>query len=507
MGSMVTLIIYAALFYYGGLLITGALTLPLWTATLIPPAIMTLQYAFFPALLERILSPVEWDPALAEVPEFRSLLHDALAKKGLPGPSIGLISSPLPILLAYGSGNKGRKIIISSAFPGILSNEEKERILARAMEPMAFHHAVIMRCTALFPVALYYLAERVLLFGRLMKNLRKTRTLSICGLALFSVARWSFLFLYFATREWTRSADRAFLGSPANRDGFAGAMENYERQLVVAFSRLEEPEERFLAAGFLSMLDPRAAYERSLPPYSADQRDEGEQRHPPDLNNPWRDFFELFSSHPDFDRRVARVRHLQKSEARDEATGAEKPSGSFDLLLYFLPHLSVLAGFLLFTVRVGSLGVPFLFCGIALLFRLLVQYRSIPKHISENGISRPRLSGVASLPIRFSGRICFERRLAFNPYLLMAKSPTLEIPCMLKSPYPVEAIMEDEWEGEEVEITGWERRAPWLFIEVQHMRQGKKLLYRSYVPLALGLLSGSSIIFGLFIILLQIKGG
>jgi Zn-dependent protease with chaperone function len=507
MGSFATFTIYAAIFYYSGLLIAEALSLPAWAAILAPFSIMAFQYALFPAIVERILSPIEWNPEMTAHPWIQPFLQEALKRQRLPAPAFGVISSSLPTLFSCRYGRKYR-IVASSGLMGVLSREEIECLLALEVKRLSMGDPVIIRCTALLPVILNYLASRVLLFGRLMRNLRKTRTLSTFGLMLFWMARWSYTFLYFATRDRVRRVDRALHADPEYGPRLSPTLKNLERYLVEALSKMEEPEERIFALGFLSIADPRAAYEKSLALHMAWKNDQ-ERVDCPDIGSPWRDYFEIFSSHPDIDRRTAEASDVLKQGERGAARAAKRASGTGGILVYFLPHLSIIGGILIFTLKGGSLGVPFLMGGVALFLKLLLQYRWISRKSTEID-KRPQplpLSAIACTPLGLRGRICREKRLFINPYLLIARGAATEIPILLKSPYPVESILEDEWEEQDVLIFGWLRNAPAVFIEVQEITRDGKRLYRSYAPVALGIIAACSAIFGLFIILLQMKGG
>jgi len=493
--SLATHLLFAALYLYIALLITDYFGLSPLFALAVPLLLAASQYLFFPPLLTRLFSEARWLDMAAEFPELAGMLEERLGHGSTVFPPLGVHPSPYPFTCTY--GRLTCRVLVSQGMLDILTREEQLMVLLHEL-----HHArsldyTVFMCTGLIPFLLYSFTRFILFLGVGMATMKGTRSLSSFGLMLWWLKNQSYLLLYIASRAREGPADRFAAPDPVTAGMYRAMLRKIEDARQNSGELTIRIERMAFALNFLSITDPFPAYYRGL----TTGIKQGFETY---AHNHWLAWFELFSSHP-----ISRCGEDQPCTGNGGDTGAaslQSQSGK-ELALYLLPCIMACAGSLPALLKGGWLGLPFLLAGLSLIILLRFHYPGIrtKPSVSLQSVQPFPASGLTGIPARVEGFLTAGEVFSINPLLSRAQCDGASLPLFIRALFPADAVLSPR--EETVEISGWLRKSPFLYLEARDIRIGKKHLYQSCYPLLLNSLSWGSILFGFFLTCLQFKGG
>jgi Zn-dependent protease with chaperone function len=495
----ITFLLNGALYLYGGILIADYFKLPSVAAFAFPILLFILQYISFPLILDRVFTESGERTIEIDFPLFASLLKERAARSLKKGPRLGIHPSSFPFTCTYGHCPEKSRIILSQGLLDLLSDEEKYMVLLHE-----FHHArsgdfLVFMCTGLIPYLLYNASRFTLFMGVGMATMKGTRSLSSFGLMLWWIKNLLYTLLYFASRGREAEADRFATGKPGVEDAWFSLLEKTGKAQESSLEITINTERMAFALNFLSLADPFPGYYDKL---SRDIENKPESA----TSCLWSSYFEIFSSHP-----YTENRHLLLKKRKGEASltvgDKVKPQGRKELVLFFLPLFMTLAGSLPALMKGGLLGLPFILGGLSMIVLLKHRY---PRLVCEGTLPLHELSpgpqsALRGIPVRTEGLLAMGESLALNPLLSPLQQETACIPLVIRAFYPAESIL--LLHSEAVEVTGWLRNDPFCCLEAATIKKKKVMVYCSLYPALLFALSWGSLIFGIFLLLLQFKGG
>ncbi len=489
-------------------------------ALVIGVAIAIFQFTFGPWIMDLSLRWVykfRWVQP-DELPEHLEAFVERVCKQeGLKFPSFGIIDDGAPTAFTYGHVPSNARIVISRGILELLEPEEVEAVVAHEMGHARNWDMVLMTVAHLVPLLLYYIYRVGIRLGQGRgKGKEFSWAVALGAYVLYIVSEY--IVLWFSrTREYF--ADR-----------FAGRVTNNPNALVMALVKIayglaangpKEPAEaegegkkkkkaQPVAAGgglgamrALNIFDDRAA--TGLVVASSVGRGT-DAKHPDvehiksamqwDLWNPWAKFYELHSTHPLVANRLMyltdQAAHLGQQPL--VVFDRRKPESYWDdffvdLFMMFLPWLGLLlgggavVGALLLTGGFGpagallALGTGLALAGLGSLLKTNFVYRrDFFPHLSVAALMhKVKVSAVRPVPATLTGTIIGKG----VPGLIWSKDFVLRDPTgilFMDYQQPLEIwnflfglLRAGKYQGKEVRISGWFRRAPVPYLEVNRL--------------------------------------
>jgi Zn-dependent protease with chaperone function/Zn-finger nucleic acid-binding protein len=456
------------------------------------------QYFFSPWLLDlflRFLQSMEWVPREELPPNLVAFLDNLCRAKKIAFPRIGIIDDGNPNAFTYGHFPGNARLILTAGLMEILDEEELEAVVAHEVGHIAHWDFVVMTLAAFVPVMLYWIYRALGGdSGRDRKNRAPVQVVVIVYL-MYLVSEYVILFL---SRARELYADRFAAQSTRKPNALTNALVKIAYGLVAA--KPEEAEAKatsgLRAISALGIFDPRAALNlaaASAKPAGVAQGDiVGAMQW--DLWNPWASFYELASTHPLPAKRIVALGQLAERLGQEPAVrfDARQPESywdefAFDLFVTVLPVLLPVAalGLMLPAMALTSglspiwglraLGLALVGFGVGAVIRTVWSYRagSFPPSTVAALLQTVKVSGVRSVPVQLKGTIIGRGipGLIYSEDLVL-RDDTGFIFLDYRQPFRLMELWfglarAGDLIGHEVTATGWYRRAPTPFLELQ----------------------------------------
>jgi Zn-dependent protease with chaperone function/Zn-finger nucleic acid-binding protein len=454
------------------------------------------QYFFSPLLLDlflRWMQSMEW-VSREELPPHLVAFVDKLCRaRKIPFPRIGIIDDGNPNAFTYGHYPANARLVLTGGLMEILDEDELEAVVAHEVGHIAHWDFIVMTLAALVPVMLFWIYR--LISGGGDRKSRAPVQIVVAVYLMYVVSEYVILFLSRA-REYY--ADRFSGASTRRPDALARALVKIAYGLAAA-----KPEEAaakgasgLRAISALGIFDPRAALSlaaASAGPTGVAQTDiVGAMQW--DLWNPWAGFYELGSTHPLPAKRILALGVLSERLGEEPSIrfDARQPETYwdeffFDVLITVLPFALPFAalGLMLPTMALwGGLGpfwglhafgIALVGYGVGALIRTVWSYRagSFPLSTVSKLLQTVKVSGVRSVPVRLKGKIIGRGipGLIYSEDLVL-RDDTGFIFLDYRQPFRLMELWfglarAGDLIGLEVSATGWYRRAPTPFLELQ----------------------------------------
>jgi Zn-dependent protease with chaperone function len=479
-----------------------------------------LQFLFGPwilGLVLRILYTMRWVRP-EDLPEhLRTFVQRVCEEERLKFPSFGIIEDGAPQAFTYGHHPNNARIVISRGLMNLLEPDELEAVVAHEIGHARNWDMVLMTLANLVPLLLYYIysaARRMAIRqrGSDRKGKQGVILLQIGAYLLYIVSQY--IVLWFSrTREYY--ADRFAGQATGNPNALASALVKIAyglaaQQITPDTSAEEEhgeqkkPPRRNRSVGGVGALGALNIFDRSaavnLVMCSAQQgtlpRNLDLERVKSamqwDLWNPWAWWFELNSTHPLI---AKRLRYLgdQAAALKQEPLvvfDRAQPESYWDEFLVdlgvmVLPLLGLLAGgglALAFALQTGVwqmhwIGVAVALFGLGLLIKTRVKYRgkTYPPATVAALMGHVEVSPVRPVPATVTGKIIGKGvpGLIFSDdFVLQDETGILFLD--YQQPLAIwnflfGLLRAGEYQGADVTVRGWFRRAPVPYLEIYRL--------------------------------------
>ena len=539
-------------------LLYGFLTLILITVSYFVPlpfeyflgigvVVIIFQFLISPFMLDlslRWFYQLKWVKTDALPAHLQEFLQRVCTEQNMKIPSMGIIDDGAPNAFTYGHVPNNARIVITQGLLELLQEEEVEAVVAHEIGHAKHWDMVVMSAAQLIPLVLHYVY-------RLVSGTRKGKSSSdsdgkggggglprlvlvIVAYVLYIVSEYIVLWLS-RVREYY--ADR-----------FAGRVTGSPQALVKALIKIgyglsgEEPEtddeekenqekkkkSRSLASiGALGIFDSKSGAAlaiSSLPSASAAKKMGGEidkenlqNAMKWDLWNPWARFYELNSTHPLIANRIvhldnqARVMGLQPyinfQKKQPESYWDEF---GLDFLIWLLPKISMIGVVVTVVFKLPDLwlAIAVLTWGATGLLQNTVKYRMGNFSLSTISelLGKVKVSGVRPVPCKIKGTVIgrgIPGLIWSEDFVIQDESGILFLD--YHQPIPFWNLLfglmkRQDYEGKEVEITGWYRRSPVPYVEMKTLAVGNKEPRTCYTFLAKYIWSGLLTAIGLVMV-------
>jgi Zn-dependent protease with chaperone function len=458
-----------------------------------------LQFGLGPWLMDLSLA---WAYAFrwvtpGQLPEhLREFVTRVCNEQHMSVPRFGLIDDGAPTAFTYGHHPNNARVVISRGILELLTPEEVEAVVAHELGHACHWDMALMTMANLVPLLLYYVYRIGIDFGGGKKDRNGGAAVAAGAYALYVVSEY--IVLWFSrTREYF--ADRFAGQATGNPNALASALVKIAYGLAAQDST-EEPAaakkaprgERIGALRALNIFDQRAA--AGLVMASATDA-ASDPRHPDveqvksamqwDLWNPWARFYELNSTHPLVARRLMYLTDQAAHLGQEPLVvfDRRKPQSYWDDFLVdvsvmALPTAAFMVGMM---VAIFAFNPFWLFVGVAVagigsLLKTSFAYRcDFFPHLSVAALlHKVKVSAVRPVPATLTGTIIGKG----VPGLVWSKDFVLKDHTGLmflgyRQPLAIWEFLfglfrAGNYQGKEVRVSGWFRRAPVPYLEVNH---------------------------------------
>jgi heat shock protein HtpX len=307
------------LFLYGLVFVVADLALlnggaPLWVGVLFALAVIGLQYAVSPWIVERVFS-IDFSEDAVPAAQ-REFIEGLCRQRGMPMPRMGVIHSGTPNAFAFGRVRSDARIVVTEGLLKICTEEEANAVLAHELGHIAHYDFAVMALAALAPLLLY----QVYVWTRNIRG--NARAVSYAAYVAYWVGQFLVLLLN-RTREY--GADHFSAEMTRTPSALSSALVKIAYGMVKERSEALEARankgaskgskkdaERSLQMGTqLGLISAAKGGEALM--LAGNSADEAARVMRWDLVNPWARVYELNSTHP---LTALRLKALNKEAAK-----------------------------------------------------------------------------------------------------------------------------------------------------------------------------------------------
>jgi heat shock protein HtpX len=460
-------------------------------------SIAVIQFLISPFLMDltlRFFYRMRWT-SLEELPaHLQNFLKDICPRVNIKIPRLGIIYDGSPNAFTYGHTPDNARIVITSGLMDLLGEDELKAVVAHEIGHVVHWDMLIMTVAYVVPLILYYVYRTLIeaKFARKGKLANLRYMVAIGSYILYLVSEYMVLGFsrireFFADRFATAYCNPSDLSSALVKIGYGLAGKGKKKDT-------RSPQLESIKA--MGIFDPAAALSLAISSYhpqymGADIDKETLKRVMRwDLWSPWAMYYELHSTHPLIAKRLLALSRQSESEGKPPYVSFnEKRPESYwdefllDFLIVSLPLIAVTLSAVLFFMKQDylylKLGVFLL--GGAYLIRVIFSYSFyfFPEMRISSLLKKVKVSGVRPVPCTVKGRIIGRGvpGLIWSEDFVMQDSTGIMF-LDYRQPLGIlnflfGLLRAKQYQGEEVKVTGWYRRAPIPYIEIKSMESPK----------------------------------
>ena len=505
--SAVVLALLFGLVFAVGIGVMWYLEQPAWLAVLFALAVVGLQFAIGPWIIERIYA-IRWVEPESIHPDFAAWYRETCAKRGIPVPRLGVIDDGNPNAFTYGHTPKDARVVVTAGLLEMLTPAEVHAVVAHELGHVANRDFIVMTVASAIPILLYVLY----VWSRPSRDDRDSSAVTggiiAVGAYLAYLASQYIVLLLSRVREYFADETAAVLTHDPNALSSALVKISYglaQRQETAAPSEDGKKKGRggFDGAGATAALG--IANVKTASGFAMAAADATGQFSPSvllramqwDFRNPWAKWFELNSTHPLTARRiqamnvVARrmgIAPLYNVNPTDPGAGVYSGSLARELAVAALPVLGGMFGLaagiaMAAALRApGMLGLALIGIGAGWLLKIAGTYprgegalRTVESLVGEINVSH-----ITPISCVVEGQIIGRGvpGLFWSDDLVL-RDDTGFLTLQYRQPFGFLELLfgwlkAGKYVGRPARVYGWYRRAPVPYIEIQRieMRDG-----------------------------------
>jgi len=499
--------------------------------------IVLFQYGIGPLII-RWLYKIDWIPYekfIADYPHLGDAIDKVVAIQGIKTPRMGIIHDLNPQAFTFGWTKNSARMVITDGILRFLDEDEQTAVVAHELGHVVHNDFILMTVVFAIPLILLTIARWSYYAVRFssLKRSRDSDEGSYVFLALIAVAVLSYISYYIGylvslvvSRIREYYADEHAAELTENPNNLSTALVKIAYGLVLSGTEEENKQRnksRVRALRGLGIFDPKKASYfavQGIGKSGVYSKDAIQAAAGWDLFNPWAKYFQIFSTHPRFSKRIQRLNNqcgqygktveIDFSEAykiKEQQVG-KSMLGEFltDLSVKSLPSivLFVLIGLtiawifgyigwinlgVLTTISNLLLGwaIGFYVMGFAAILRTRFMYRSgfDPKRVVDL-VTQINVSPVRPIPTIIEGTIIgkgvpgyyFSDDLFFQDetgLMYIDYRFGLSIVDFFWAITKVNRLI-----GQRVRIRGWYRRGPGPYLQIDRLETETGKTYRNY---------------------------
>jgi Zn-dependent protease with chaperone function/Zn-finger nucleic acid-binding protein len=463
-------------------------------APVIGIAIIVLQFAISPWLMDfslwafyrcRALTPDELPPHL------RQFVERVCADRRMNFPRFKIIDDGAPNAFTYGHYPGNARIVITRGILELLDPAEVEAVVAHEIGHAVHWDMALMTIAQLVPLVLYYIYRTLIRVRGRGKGAGQRVIVAMGAYVLYIVTQY--LVLWFSrTREY--HADRFAGNATRNPNAIASALVKIAyglaaRPAAAQQQEGEAPRRELDAIGAMGIFDAGAARALAI---SSGSRSGGlvvdKERLVDamkwDLWNPWATYYEIHSTHPLIAHRLIYLGEQSAAMGQPPYVvfSARKPESYWDeffvdLFVLWFPTMLFIAGAVaaLVTRTPALVGLGLAGAGLASVVKLMFSYptRDFPPTSVSGLLKHVKVSKIRSVPCTLRGKVIGRGvpGLVWSEDFVM-QDDTGILFLDYRQPLGIwewlfGLLRAGAWQGRDVTVTGWYRRAPVPYLEVR----------------------------------------
>jgi Zn-dependent protease with chaperone function len=482
-------------------------------AVIVGCALIVLQFLLGPFVMDlmlRLVYRMRWVQP-DDLPEhLEQFVARVCNDHGMRFPSFGIIDDGAPQAFTYGHHPSNARVVISKGTIRLLEPEELEAVVAHELGHARNWDMALMTLANLVPLLLFWIYDLSIRFsGRNNRNGAYTWVVAIGAYVLYVISEY--IVLWFSrTREYY--ADRFAGRVTGNPNALASALvkiayglaaqDSREHEAEAGKGKKEEKSTAYKAAGAigaLNIFDRKSAITAVMNASATGEVRPGEVNPERvksamqwDLWNPWASWYELNSTHPLIAKRLLHLSDQASSQGGEPYIMFDraKPESYWDdffvdLCVLALPWLGLLTGIACFVgLGLGSgtwypwlIGVAIALLGAGAFIKNWFRYRGqIFEHRTVATLmGQVKVSPVRPIPCTLQGTIIGKG----VPGLIWSEDFVIQDPTGIlfldyRQPLAIwdwlfGLLRAGRYQGKEVRVTGWFRRAPMPYLEIYRL--------------------------------------
>lgn len=490
------------------------------SALLLGVGLAAVQFGLGPYLMDLNLRwwyTMNWVQPEALPSHLQRFLEEACQTQGITFPSIAIIEDGAPQAYTYGHSPKNARIVITRGLLHLLTPAELEAVVAHELGHIRHWDMLLMTAASIVPLVLYFI-YRTLLTLSSGKNKESSKAsivalpVALAAFVLYWLSQYIVLW-YGRVREY--HADRAAAELTGNPNALANALVKVAYGLVTQQSQFQDldarddtpaypmPRPQLAGAGLaaFNIIDQSTGLNVLVSSFSPSLGRKPALENLPleavkdavqwDFWNPWASYYELHSTHPLVAKRLQHLAALAllQGEAPLFVFDRAQPESYWDdflrdLLVLLLPWFGIVVGLIggLFLLLLGyafvnPLGLGLLLLGLALLFKTYCCYPGgdFPSATVADLLAHVKVSPVRPVRATLRGKIVGkgEPGLAYSEDFVLQDVSGLMI-LDYHQPIPLWNFFfgffkAEEYQSQEITVTGWFRRSPVPYLEINHL--------------------------------------
>ncbi len=490
------------------------------SALLVGVIVAVVQFALGPYIMDLNLRwwyTMNWVPPDALPTHLQRFITEACRTQGITFPSIAIIEDGAPQAYTYGHSPKNARIVISRGLLHRLTPAELEAVVAHEVGHIRHWDMLLMTAASVVPLILYYIYRTLLTVGggKEKKSSKGNGALLLIALGAF-ILYWlsQYVVLWYGRiREYY--ADRAAAELTGNPNALANALVKVAYGLATQESQFQDldatddtpaypmPRPQLAGAGLaaFNIIDQSTGLNVLVSSFSPSLGRKAALENLPleavkdamqwDFWNPWAAYYELHSTHPLVAKRLQHLAALAvlKGETPLFVFDRQQPESYWDdflrdLLIVLLPWFGLIAGliggsvfWLWGNLPVSPLGLALIGLGIALLIKTYFRYPrgDFPTATIADLLAHVKVSPVRPVRATLTGKIVGkgEPGLVYSEDFVLQDAGGLMI-LDYHQPIPLwnfffGFFQAEEYQGQEITVTGWFRRSPVPYLEINHL--------------------------------------
>jgi Zn-dependent protease with chaperone function len=500
--SAVVLALLFGLVFAVGTGVMWYLKQPAWLAVLFAVAVVGLQFAIGPWIIERIYA-IRWVEPEAVHPEFAAWYRESCRQRNIPVPRFGIIDDGNPNAFTYGHTPRDARVVVTSGLLEMLTPAEAHAVVAHELGHVANRDFIVMTVASAIPIVLYVLY----VFTRGRRDRESGGYAVLIGIGAYVaylVSQYVVLLLsrvreYFADEASAAiTRDPNALSSALVKISYGLARSQEATAAASAAATDGKKKEAFHPAGAttaLGICNIKAAGGFALAAADASgsfSESVMARAMQWDFKNPWAKWFELHSTHPLTARRIhamnaiARrmgVAPLYPTDPHDHRSATYTGNLLLELAVMALPVLGLIVGLaaglgIAVAQRApGALGLALVGCGVGWLAKIAYTYpRTEGAHRKvESLVGEINVSHITPIPCVVEGTIIGRGvpGLFFSDDLVL-RDDTGFLMLQYRQPFGFLEFLfgwlkAGKYVGRPARVSGWYRRAPVPYIEVRRV--------------------------------------
>ncbi|MFA7576585.1 MAG: M48 family metalloprotease [Candidatus Muiribacteriota bacterium] len=473
-------------------------------ALIIFTVILFLQFLLSPFIMDFMLNwfyKCDW-VGYDSLPEpQRKFIQKISAENNIKIPRMGVIRDGSPNAFTYGHTPNNARIVITSGMFDLLDDEELNGVIAHEVGHAVHWDMLLMTVLQLVPMFLYYVYRTIMdLYRRSSSRGRRGKKggqeliVAIVAYVLYIISQY--IVLYFSrVREYY--ADR-FAGKYISPNKLASALVKIGYGLAGKKTASNEKERKTTldAVKTMGIFDSNSArgfamtgLGRKRPESMGGEVDKeslkGAMRW--DMWNPWAKYFELHSTHPLIAKRLLALSNQSMHQGEEPYIefNERQPESYWDeffvdIFFYWLPYLGFfsmlgLAGLSATNGNGKLIAIGFMLWGLALFAKTWFSYKwdFFPELNIESLLKKIKVSPVRPVPVTIKGKIIgrgVPGLIWSEDFVIQDESGIIFLdyaqPLAIFN-FLFGLLRAGGYEGEQVKVIGWYRRAPVPYIELK----------------------------------------